>query len=853
MRMHPGRLISAAVTLALAVGATGFVPAATAAPAPTRATVESPSADLLPAPAHGRAAVRGLGDQLSKAARINNLSSARLRELLLSDSTAWVDPSGRLLYKDPIPKGKPAASAPDVANYPLEDTFELHSKPGSQRTIFLDFDGHVVSGTVWNSDYGVASGFHPAFTLDGDGATFNTDERILIQSVFDRVAEDYAPFDVDVTTEDPGEAALHRADDADELYGSRALISPSTQAAGSICGGGCGGVAFVGVFNLVGNAQYSPAWTFPHLLGNDAKNIAEATTHEVGHNLNLLHDGNAAQGYDEGHDNWAPIMGVGYYRPVVQWSKGDYASANNQEDDLAVMTAFGLPPRTDEAGDTVALAAAELPAGPAFISTREDKDVFLIGQCEGEITLAADGAPFSPNLDIELSLLDSAGGVVATNNPPSGTVNTDVASGMDASITQTVANGVYYAQVDGIGTGDPITGYDDYASLGMYTLTQTGPCTDAATEPGAPENVSTSTPTNALSATIQWSPPADDGGSAITGYTVSIDGAPTDVGPGATSHTFPGLAPGTTYALSVAAFNDVGTGPAAGGNATTKDYPGQPTSVSAVQNSLDEATINWAAPSSDGGSPITGYQVSIDGGAFASAGGPSTTSHTFTGLSGHEHTLAVRAVNGIGTGAEATDSTTFYTDPGPVNDLAADVRADDGEADVSWTAPSDNGGQPITGYRVSVDGDFPRSVGAETLAITLPGLERGNTYSVAVWAETDGHVGPQAFVDVVVPATTADAPRIKKAKPGKKGGQTTAKARWRPPVSDNGADITKYKVLAMKIKGGNIVQKKRATVGPNKRAHVMKLSKGKWRFAVRAKNAAGWSAWSEVSNKVKAR
>ncbi|WP_372726990.1 fibronectin type III domain-containing protein [Nocardioides sp.] len=850
MKLHPGRLVSAALTLALAASATGFVPAGASAPAPAEPAAEG---DLLPAPANGRAAVRGLGTDLATAAQINDMSSARLRDLLLSDSAVWVDPSGRLLYKDPLPTRSPAASAPDTANYPLEDTFKLHSKPGSQRTIFLDFDGHVVSGTVWNSSYGVASGYHPPFTIDGDGTTFNTTERTLIQSVFDRVAEDFAPFDVDVTTEDPGEAALHRSDGSDQLYGSRALISPSTQAAGSICGNSCGGVAFVGVFNLVGNSQYSPAWVFPHLLGNDAKNIAEAATHEVGHNLNLLHDGNASEGYDTGHANWAPIMGVGYYRPVVHWSKGEYAGANNQQDDLAVMTTYGLPQRADEAGGTVGTAADELPTGPAYISTREDKDVFLIGQCNGEITLAADGAPFSPNLDIELRLLNSSGGLVAIDNPTSGTASPpDIASGMDASITHTVSSGVYYAQVDGIGTGDPITGYNDYGSLGMYTLSLTGPCSDIATEPDAPQSVSTSTPTDALEATIQWSPPASDGGSAITGYTVSIDGSPTDVGPGASSYTFTGLAPGETYALAVAAYNAVGTGPSAGGNATTKDYPGAPTSVSAVQESLDEATISWSPPSSDGGSPITGYQVSVDGGSFVAAGG--SGEHTFTGLSGHEHTLAVRAVNGIGAGPAESAETTFYTVPGLVQDLAADLRADAGEVDLTWSPPADDGGQEVSEYWIYVNDLYLGSVGPDSPGVTLTGLSRGSTYEIGVAAVNAEGEGPMATVDVVVPATNPDAPRMKKAKSGKPGGKKTAIARWAPPVADGGAAITGYKVWAHKIKRGKIVKKaKTRMLSPSSRAVQMNLKGGTWRFVMKAKNAEGWSPWSRVSNKVRAR
>ncbi|MFC4785338.1 hypothetical protein ACT8ZV_12745 [Nocardioides sp. MAHUQ-72] len=60
-------------------------------------------------------------------------------------------------------------------------------------------------------------------------------------------------------------------------------------------------------------------------------------SYEVGHNFGLLHDGNAHDYYASGHGSWAPIMGAGFDRPVTQWSHGDHAGANNQQDDLAVI------------------------------------------------------------------------------------------------------------------------------------------------------------------------------------------------------------------------------------------------------------------------------------------------------------------------------------------------------------------------------------------------------------------------------------------------------------------------------------------------------------------------------------
>lgn len=169
----------------------------------------------------------------------------------------------------------------------LLDTFRLHSNPGASKRIYLDFDGHVTSGTIWNSNYtGGQNIVTPAFDIDGNTTAFSDSERERIQLIWERVSEDYIPFNVDVTTEDPGAAALTNSGGTDSEWGIRIVIGGSSY---DWWGAGNGGLAYVGSFNW---SSDTPGFVFPANLGGGAeKYTAEAISHEAGHALGLNHDG----------------------------------------------------------------------------------------------------------------------------------------------------------------------------------------------------------------------------------------------------------------------------------------------------------------------------------------------------------------------------------------------------------------------------------------------------------------------------------------------------------------------------------------------------------------------------------
>ena len=166
--------------------------------------------------------------------------------------------------------------------------------------IYLDFDGQTIAGTGWNGNTG---GTCYADPYDSDGKpTFSDDERAAIVGTWARVAEDYASMDVDVTEPaDPGVDAINRSSGLDSRYGTRVVVTYSRSLCpngktlyASVCGGGCGGVSYVGVFDQTPNHDYyQPALVFQNSVGFDQKLIAEAASHEVGHTGGLSHDGNA--------------------------------------------------------------------------------------------------------------------------------------------------------------------------------------------------------------------------------------------------------------------------------------------------------------------------------------------------------------------------------------------------------------------------------------------------------------------------------------------------------------------------------------------------------------------------------
>lgn len=526
---------------------------------------------VLPERMRGPAAVRSLGDDLPTVAVRSGISTAQLRRVLTTDRTAWVSETGRLFYMEDAPQQTTGTTAASTIApvFETSKTFTLHSRPGARRTIFLDFDGATVSGTGWNTGVGaITAGTHSGYSSDLLTGTFSTAEHGHVQEVWRQVAETYAAFDVDVTTQDRGPDAYNRTSDADQTYGTHVVITSAETPKLQVCGN-CLGVAYVGTFSDTGNAYYQPAWVFADGI-DDPMTIAQAASHEAGHTLGLNHDAtNANTSYYPGTAAWGPIMGSSRPRAVSQFSKGEYADANNREDDFAVIATNGLPLRADDHGNGIST-ARQLGTLPAYaatgvVSTRADRDVFAINlPCTTGLTVTAEGVGAQTTLDLSLEVIDLAGAVVATSKPtssyswPYGTA-APVSSNMNAAATVPDATGTYYLRVDGVGSGDATrTGWSDYASIGQYRVAASG-C--AVSAPAAdPSPSATATP-------------------GVTGST-----SPTTV-------ETPLPAPTPTPV------------------ATRPGYPAIGSASSGYSGGTVSATARWRAPSSTGGAAITKYRV----------------------------------------------------------------------------------------------------------------------------------------------------------------------------------------------------------------------------------------------------
>lgn len=350
-----------------------------------------------------------------------------------------------------------------------------------------------------------------------------------------------------------------------------------------------------------------------------------------------------------------------------------------------------------------------------------------------------------------------------------------------------------------------------------------------------------------LSVTARWDAPASGG---ATDYYVTLNGAEGRVVGASRTTTFTNLSPGLSYVASVRARNAVGFGPPTSTSPASPlrapARPGEPRNVKAWAGD-SSATIAWDAPADDGGSAIQGYFIDTDGDTVPArivAGSPVV----FEGLTnGLKYNFRVRAINtsrgdGVRVNAPAVTPTAGAPAPGQPG-AAQDVVAVAGplSATVSWLAPASDGNGPITGYLVAEVGAPPRLLPPSARSYEFRPLDSTKTYSFTVSAVSDRGAGPSTTSNEVTPAPATSVP----ARPvivSATAGNGTATVAWTPPANDGGAPVIDYLV--------------KSTAGDYRvtgATHIVMYGLQNdqvYRFTVRARNAFGTGAESELSAEV---
>jgi len=338
----------------------------------------------------------------------------------------------------------------------------LNSYPSiTSKVIYLDFDGQVVSGTLWNS----------GTTVNALPSTMNSANIILI---WKRISEDYRPFDVNITTDSV------RFNNAPPNKRIRVVVTPTSAWYGS-----AGGVAYVGSFNW-GGTPGTPCWVFENQLGYSTKNIAEAAAHEVGHTMTLRHQSiysaitcsKTAEynpGVGTGMTSWAPIMGVGYSKNVTIWHTGQSATSctliqrDHGNTSPGITSPNFLSFLTDDVGNTFGSAKilnlntiSYVDSG--LISEPTDIDAFRFSICNNRYVSinvkpwALDTVNYQgANLDVRLALYNASNNLLAIDTP---------LTKLNSLVGLNLTSGTYYFTVDGGRSAN----YTDYGSLGKYYI-----------------------------------------------------------------------------------------------------------------------------------------------------------------------------------------------------------------------------------------------------------------------------------------------------------------------------------------------------------------------------------------------
>ncbi len=361
------------------------------------------------------------------------------------------------------------------------------------------------------------------------------------------------------------------------------------------------------------------------------------------------------------------------------------------------------------------------------------------------------------------------------------------------------------------------------------------------TAPDAPTITSLTPTSGALH--VQFAPGAN-GGSAVTRYEYRIgSGAWTTTGSLGSTFQLDGLENGTEYSVQVRAVNAEGEGAASAAvSETPRDLPAQ-ASLDSFLPTHQTLTVRVSVPT-DGGSPVTGWEYTTDGGLTWATASSTTSPLIISKLSsdssaslvnGASYSIAVRAVNAAGAGP-ASDIRVLSPRAVPAEPVIV-VTEGVSSLSVAYTV-ADDGGSPVTAIEYNIGGSWI-DAGSLSSPFVISGLANGTTYPVTVRAvNVSGASGVNAARSGT-PRTVPDAPTTVTAA----SDDVSTLVSWTPPAFNGGSPITSYVATAYTTAGGDSVVRTATTASTS--ATITPLKNGTTYYvSVTAINAAGESVAS---------
>lgn len=353
------------------------------------------------------------------------------------------------------------------ANNPALVPPVLNSFPGAAASLYLDFNGHTDPLVIDNTGTPHVNVDTPPFDTDGNINSFSPAEMQQMYEIWQYVAEDFLPFNLNVTTVQPPSFA--------PLVAERIAIGGSGAWLGAP---GTPGIYIPNGFSTLPGPTatsflFSNVFTTTKSIGDGASFLAgrsfglDAQSEWAGAILvNLYYPGLP--------DGTAPLVGDASFSPNNRslWWYGTSLSATTFQDDMSVIASAlnGFGYRADDYGNTTVTAFQTGNANnqsynfavTGQINTPTDPDVFRFSARLGIINISVTVPVPYNNLDVKATLLDVNGNVLVVSNPT---------NSFDATITYSPTYiGDYFLVVESSGPSANATATNVGANVGSYSV-----------------------------------------------------------------------------------------------------------------------------------------------------------------------------------------------------------------------------------------------------------------------------------------------------------------------------------------------------------------------------------------------